>query len=306
MATKFIDFSCKHDVLIRNPDGSLQPMDEPYYEAKLIAPDTWCVLSDGDFTYLLAGDTDTLTIDSGYGAGNIREYLQTLTDKPVRWIANTHHHLDHTANNAYFDKVFMAKEGVPLASIASDSFLGINFPRDYEVEVIGEGYKFDLGNREIEVFAMPDHAVSSLVYLDKRARILFAGDEITNHGKGLNGTVENFVRQLEKLMKHRSEFDSICCGSHAMFEGDYIDRYLANARYILDGHEGVPAQMRPKPPKGKQEVAPDGKTIYERKRPRRGDGKKPNPAQQEEDKLYKRVMDYADCTITYDIRRIRD
>lgn len=306
MATKFIDFSCKHDVLIMNDDGTVQPMDEPYFRATEIAPNTWCVLSDGDFTYLLAGDEKTLTIDSGYGAGNLRDFLQTLTDKPVSWIANTHHHLDHSANNAYFDKVFMSAEGVPLASIASHSFEGIEFPRDYDVEVISEGYKFDLGNREIEVFSIPDHAISSLAYLDKGGRILFSGDEITCHGKGINTTVLNFKNQLEKLMAHRSEFDYICCGSHSMFSADYVDRYLENVNYILSGHEGE--APKPMPPRGKREQSNDGRVIYERKRPRMGDGggEKPDPAKMEEMRKYRREMDYAGVTVTYDLRHITE
>ena len=305
MATKYIDFSCKHDVLIRNDDGTLQPMDEPYFRATEIAPNTWCVLSDGDFTYLLAGDKTTLTIDSGYGAGNLRDFLQTLTDKAVSYIANTHHHFDHSANNAYFDKVYMSAEGVPLASVPGGSFTGIDFPRDYDVEVIDEGYKFDLGNREIEVFAIPDHAISSLAYLDKGGRILFSGDEITCHGKDLNGSVLNFKKQLEKLMAHRNEFDHICCGSHSMFAADYVDRYLENVNYILEGHEG--AQLRPMPPRGKKEEANDGRVIYERKRPRKdGGGPRPNPEEMMERNKFKRQMDYAGVTVTYDIRHITE
>ena len=45
-----IDFSCKHDILIKNPDGSFSHMDEPWFEAEQIAPNTWKVLSSGDFS----------------------------------------------------------------------------------------------------------------------------------------------------------------------------------------------------------------------------------------------------------------
>ena len=37
----YFDFSCKHDILIKNPDGSLLPMDEPFFESEEIAPKTW-------------------------------------------------------------------------------------------------------------------------------------------------------------------------------------------------------------------------------------------------------------------------
>ena len=67
-----IDFSCKHGILIRNPDGSYSPMDEPFYQAEQIAPNTWKILSSGDFSYLVVGDREGISIDTGYGAGNIR------------------------------------------------------------------------------------------------------------------------------------------------------------------------------------------------------------------------------------------
>ena len=66
---KSIDFSSRHDVLIRSDDGTLTPMDVPHYKSVLIAPGTWQIESDGDFSYLIEGDNEALAIDTGYGAG---------------------------------------------------------------------------------------------------------------------------------------------------------------------------------------------------------------------------------------------
>lgn len=63
-------------------DDGLTSMDEPYYEPKLIAPDTWQIMSSGDYHYLLVGDEEGISIDTGYGAGNLREYLEGLCGKP--------------------------------------------------------------------------------------------------------------------------------------------------------------------------------------------------------------------------------
>ena len=134
-----IDFSCKHDIWIDNGDGTLSRMDEPYFKSWKLADGVWRVLSSGDWSYLVEGDDEALAIDSGYGAGNIREYMQTLTDKPVRRIANTHDHFDHTANNSYFEMVYMAEASVPLATRPFPSFAGIDFPCDYPVTVLQNG-----------------------------------------------------------------------------------------------------------------------------------------------------------------------
>jgi glyoxylase-like metal-dependent hydrolase (beta-lactamase superfamily II) len=285
-----IDFSCKHNVMIQNEDGTLVPMDEPYFKSTQIALGTWKILADGDFCYLVEGDDEALMIDTGYGAGNIREYAQSLTEKPLRNVVNTHDHFDHTANNAYFDCAFMSEKTKPLATIPFPSFEGIDFPRDYPIQVIGEGYVFHLGGRNLEVFEIPDHAVGSIALLDDRERILFSGDEIMEMGKPLNGSVERFLGYLKKLEARRGEFDRLCAGAGIM-EADLIEKYIENMEYILAGNEGVKAQNGPAFPELFDE---QGNPIYPRRLPHYPDIVGKHDVQEDQ-----YVMEYAGCKVTY-------
>lgn len=293
-----IDFSCKHNILLEDEDGLLVPMDEPYFRAEQIKPYTWRILSDGDYSYLLEGDDEAFVIDSGYGAGNIRDFCQTLTDKPVGRIANTHDHFDHTANNCYFELSYMSAETRPLATIPFPSFEGITFPRDYAVEIIDDGDIVPLKGRNLLVFKIPDHAVGSLAFLDKKERILFAGDEIgMPMGKPLNGSVARWAGYMEKLMLYRGEFDTVCTGAYVL-DAVIIEQYLENARYILAGNEGVPAE--PAQFNNFSRVTPDGKTVWKRRLPHPGDG----PKNMNDGLEFKRVMDHAGCKIIYDTWKI--
>jgi glyoxylase-like metal-dependent hydrolase (beta-lactamase superfamily II) len=240
MRVEEIDFSCKHDVMIQNEDGTLLPMDTPYFESLLIAPGTWQIRTDGDAIYLVEGDREAMVIDSGYGAGNLRAYAQTLTEKPVTAIINTHDHFDHTANNAYFDKAYMTKETQPLATLPFPSFEGITFPRDYPVEIVKEGDKIDLGNRTLEVFEIPDHAVGSIALLDSRQRILFTGDEITPHFKKVNGSLGTVLEQMKKLWNRRAEFDIIWSGADRSCPPEIIDCYIRSLEFLLQDGQGQP------------------------------------------------------------------
>jgi glyoxylase-like metal-dependent hydrolase (beta-lactamase superfamily II) len=296
---KSIDFSSKHNILLKSEDGTLTPMDVPYFKATQIAPGTWQILSDGDHTYLLEGDKEALVIDSGYGAGNIREYCQTLTKKPVRYIANTHDHFDHTANNAYFERAYMSEGTRKKATIPFPSFAGIIFPRDYPITVIGDGYKFQLGNREIEVFLIPNHGAGGTAYLDRRERILFSGDEILGLNVSLNCSVEQFEKNMLKIAAHRKEYDRLCAGP-GIFDASYVDKFLENAQYILAGHEGEPAKPRARP--AAPPADPSGQVVYNRRVPHPPD--MGGGAAQSNENL--RAMTYAGCTITYDLRRIKD
>ena len=55
-----LDLSALHDILVEDDEGNMQPMDQPYFKAKQIAPGTWQVLSDGDHSYVIEGDDERL------------------------------------------------------------------------------------------------------------------------------------------------------------------------------------------------------------------------------------------------------
>lgn len=292
-----IDFSCKHHVMIENPDGSLQPMDEPFFEAQQIAPNTWSCLSDGDYSYLVAGDKEALVIDSGYGCGNIRRFLQTVTEKPIYRIANTHHHFDHTANNCYFDCAYMSAYTKEHATIPKPSFAGIEFPRDYKTKVIEEGYIFDLGGRKLETISVPCHAEGSLAFLDRKERLLFSGDEIYVNC-AIKRSVRHFLRNLEKINSYRPYFDRLCTGGGVQ-ELKLLDDAMACAEYVLahpeEGKALPQKKVLPLPSKDDKE-----EIIYKRRYPRYHD----TDTKTDLDFPYKRALEYGGYTLTYDIRKI--
>ncbi len=54
----------------------------------------------------LVGDDGIVVVDDQYAplAEKIQAALKSITDKPVRFIINTHYHEDHTGGNSYFQK----------------------------------------------------------------------------------------------------------------------------------------------------------------------------------------------------------
>ncbi len=288
-----IDFSSHHNVLIRNEDGTTQPMDEPFFQAEQIAPGTWRILSDGDYSYLLEGGDEALAIDSGYGCGNIREFCQSLTDKPVRRIANTHDHFDHTANNSYFECAYMSAATLELATRPFPSFRGIDFPRDYPVKVIDEGHMFHLGGRDVETYAVHNHAAGSLLFLDTRERILFSGDELIPGFFAIKTPLDNVTTLLTKFQQLEKRCDRIFGGAGEVEKG-LAGRYLAAVRYLMGGHwdEGVPM-----PPRPRWELPKDGPIVFDRRAARPCDMPPPG-----EDAPYQRALNYQGLMIIYDIR----
>ena len=275
MPVDFIDFSCKHDILIKNKDGSYLPMDEPYFESELIAPDTWRVLSSGDYCYLVKGDGVAFAVDCGYGAGNIRKYMESVAGVPVPCVVNTHDHFDHTASNAYFDKAYMSKVSLTYATVPFASFKGIDFhPDEYERVCVKEGDIIPLTGRELEVIGISDHAPSSLIYLDRTGRVLFTGDEFFGFPmKGLNFGLKSWCEGMQKIKNVWDDFD-IACGGNGVMTKEHIKGFIDVAEYAYanpDAGEG-PNQGGERRGGGPRPL-PDyeGHMVYDRMLPHAGD-----------------------------------
>ena len=93
----------------------------PYFKAEKIASGTWQVLSDGDYTYVLEGEDELICIDGGCGAGNIRAFCQSLSDKPLYRLLNTHNHFDHTASNYLLMPSICPKSAIRNAAVLSQT-----------------------------------------------------------------------------------------------------------------------------------------------------------------------------------------
>lgn len=239
---KPVPFVGKSHILLEDYDGYLTPMDVPYFKATLIAPGTWQVLSDGDYTYVIEGEDEALVIDSGYGCGDLRAFCQSLTEKPVYRIANTHSHFDHTANNYLFDCAYMSQDCYDNRTIAKPSHYGIDFPRDYPCVIIDEGYVFHLGSRDIEVYSFKGHSPQSPAFLDRKERILFSGDEMVVENYNCKYSVEFALEQLKKFDRLSEHYDTFCTGPGIFEARPLIDGYIKCAEYILAGGEGIPAK----------------------------------------------------------------
>ncbi len=231
-------------------------MTETIFLSKPICTNTWLIQGDGCNSYLVVGDNCGVIINSGFATENIQEYTQSLTNKPVRWAANTHGHFDHTGGNGWFERSFMSAKALEIAKIPYPSKASLNYPLDYLVTIVGDGDTIDLGKRVLEVIEIPAHAPSSIAFLDRKERILFSGDEVARQvmlywmQDEPQPTIEQHAHNMEKLLKYQDAFDFICDG-HGIVMGDasLVEDYLEHDRRIMSGMiEGEQMQMNPNGP----------------------------------------------------------
>lgn len=227
---------------------------EDHYHPTLIAPQTWMVSSRspatpwGSDNYLLEGDECALVIDSGMTKLDFHAYCAQLTGLPIHGVISTHSHFDHTGGNGYFKRVYMH----PLAEKGAKTPFDNNvqdYPLDYPIIPVREGFTLNLGNRRLEIIEIGAHDLSSIAILDKDYRILFSGDELEsgwcNIGvmpdKVPGQTIQTHYQNMLKLKARYDEYDLICPAHHgAPLSKEILNHVLIADKMILDGAEGDP------------------------------------------------------------------
>lgn len=200
--------------------------------------------------YLLEGSQRALLIDTGWGAGNLRAFIEKLTDKPIL-VINTHCHPDHAGGNGEWPSVMMLTGGEKdLATCAGGPFDldKLPFP-NYRHEIVHDGDVIDLGNRKLEVMDISAHSNGSLALWDHEAGQLFVGDELESaqvimHELAAVPGVEYVLE--ERLRRHHANMQRLrerLTGAEQIFPAhngapiaqEYIDDYIELVEKIYDG-----------------------------------------------------------------------
>lgn len=165
-----------------------------HYVAQKIAEDTFKIDESGVANcYLLIGSQKALLIDTGCGAGNLKEAVQKLTGKPVV-VAVTHRHPDHAGGAWQFGTYYVHKgDKKVIYKIMSQKLVSRRMlkimgaaidrtlrPKRCKILLMEDGHRFDLGDRIIVVKSVPGHTKGSVIFLDEKERLMFTGDN-TNY-----------------------------------------------------------------------------------------------------------------------------
>jgi cyclase len=165
------------------------------------------------------GDDGIVVVDDQYAplAEKIQSALKGVTDKPVRFIINTHYHGDHTGGNAFFQKQapVIAHDNVRkrleaggpagnLGSISMDhkpapkeALPIVTFDRDVTVHLNGE---------DIRALHFPSgHTDGDSIIFFPKSNVVHMGDDFVRYGfpfidLAAGGSVEGMIAAMEEVV----------------------------------------------------------------------------------------------------------
>jgi hydroxyacylglutathione hydrolase len=138
-----------------------------YNPTFFILRESGCINYEKPFLFLMLGRDRALLVDTGAGPVDTAAFTQRLIGKLPLMVVHTHGHGDHVAG----DKGFAGMPNVTL------------IPATVEAEqkafgIANQQGLIDLGDRIIDVLAIPGHHAAHVAYYDRKTGILLTGDHL--------------------------------------------------------------------------------------------------------------------------------
>ena len=238
-----------------------------FYKVDKISPNTWRIAEPIEPTitmYLICGSEHAVLVDTAFGLGDLAGLCAKLTDKPVTLFCS-HAHPDHVLGNWQFESgLLSAADSAYYSMLANpEMYAGMltkeqsgwareiitqktgitefnELPADSikfcPVEDIKDGDVIDLGDRKLEVLAVPGHTPGSLVLIDRAEKLAYSGDAINQYPWMFIETSLSLEEYRDALARTYEKLDGIekIYHGHSPEEPVYIDE-LPDQLRILDG-----------------------------------------------------------------------
>ncbi len=172
----------------------------------------------------IVGDDAVAVIDTGGSPAvgrRLREAIRAHTDRPVRYVVNTHMHPDHVLGNAAFladqpeagQPDFVAHRNFQAALMARgnhylhafDAAVGAEAGAEARIVpptvTVSDRLELDLGRRVVELVARPvAHTDNDLTVFDRQTATLWTGDLLfMERAPAIDGSVLGWIRLLDGL-----------------------------------------------------------------------------------------------------------
>lgn len=238
--------------------NSLLAQTSGWYSSKEIGVKTWIIKEPGfdENMYLLEGQDSSLLIDAGFGMGNLRDFVKSLTSKPLI-VVNTHFHPDHTGGDYEFPFVCIGAKDMEYAKPFLDPKViqqmtskmlhdvtiadSLKFPES-EVQkttliAVDDNYVFKLGDRNVQVINVRGHTPGSIFLLDVKNKTLYTGDNMQTTWLFFKESlsVATYKQSLEKLNRIKGAYNTLYPGHGISLDISILEELKECCKQILNG-----------------------------------------------------------------------
>ena len=206
--------------------------------------------------YLIVGDTKAVLLDTGWGYGDLKAIVESITDLPITLVLS-HAHPDQIGGDIQFGEAYLNERDFHM--LPSQSSLELRrrlmkkyAPSDFEETEelwqeqraepyipLDENIIFNLGGLTILPFPVPGHSPGNMVFIIPEERIAIFGDAISHPTLIVfdnSPSIQEHYDALVKLKEVDHLYDRVLV-NHETFELDKVvlDNNLELAKAILDG-----------------------------------------------------------------------
>ena len=213
--------------------------------------------------YLIVGDKEAILLDAGWGYGDLKAVVESITDLPITLVLS-HGHPDHIGSAAQFETAYLNDRDLTMIESQSDVDLRRRLMLNYEADdfvedpdlwvaartkpylSLTEETIFDLGGVTLQPYDLPGHSAGSMVFIVPEERVAIFGDAISHPTLMFfdnSSTVREHYEALVKFSSYSDLYDDVLV-NHETYEIDKIvlDNNMALAKSILEGNDAkVPA-----------------------------------------------------------------
>lgn len=206
--------------------------------------------------YLIVGETKAILLDTGWGYGDLKSVVESITDLPVTLVLS-HAHPDHIGGDVQFGEAYLNERDFNMLESQSNLELRRRLmqkyaPGEFEEDIglwqeprtepyipLDENITFNLGGLTILPFSVPGHSPGNMVFIIPEERIAIFGDAISHPTLIVfdnSPSIQEHYDALVKMKDYDHLYDRVLV-NHETFELDKIvlDNNIELAKAILDG-----------------------------------------------------------------------
>ena len=200
------------------------------YTATELYENFYAIEEGGVRMFLVIGEDRAMLVDTGFGTGDLKAFVGTLTDKPV-FVVTTHGDGDHLGCHKQFAEIFMHPCDIDYIAQKGNAVPAIH--------PLWDGDSITVGKYTFEVLHLPGHTPGSVMLLERNLRVLIAGDAVQRgsiYMFGAGRSVPAYIHSMEKLSAMKDAFDTILPSHSEMpVSPDILPALIQGAKDLLAG-----------------------------------------------------------------------